>query len=764
MPDGERTRYVLNFIRSLLSPFDPRLLCIWCGRIGHQPARCLSLRSGNPARETLDQLARDWKGNTLCARCDSRWPGIIALFSQDGRTRPRTRPRTRKTYSLGPVIDLVLNAHCPLCRLIFVLSHNSATEASKRASEITLVQVWTPERLGLSAPDVHQIQSYSTCIISKFDKNPGDRSGSSENVLPEHPRPLVYERELETQEVAFMIPTVNKPSPPLCGRHVDPNIVDLDVVLSWIRRCEVHHPRSCTPAWEEPQRRMKLIDVNSRRVVPYPTDRQVEYTALSYVWGGVESKAYQVGRKVRDPPKTIADAITMTRRLGKDYLWVDAICIEQGNENDLKVQLKLTHAIYSGAWVTLVALAGDSAHYGLPRVSSSTGGTMSSDHAQWICSYDGITLATSLGTLEAHERKSTWMTRGWTLQEDRLSPRCLYFADEQAFYKCNVLQTWESFHDSNSHPHSSQDSGWLLKLMLNEPKLSSAFAMTLDATESLSKELLVRKGVWLYQELMPDYSARTLSQPEDSIRACSGILDWLQKEYLHSGFFWGIPRDDFKIHLLWHHFALVYPVKRRPDFPSWSWAGWEGYISYEDLHDYKVAQPYVQLFEIRDRQRVSIHPSSTQQSPLPKKYAFRWRGETVFRAKRVPGSSVDSASLRRAEREGMLLVDGVLLTVCYDNGSSSTQSRRETRPNEGGALTVRFQACTDFDIVRKYGVYDCLLVGFGRDIHHDIMFLEFILLFWDKGVAYRWGAFSIAFPGKVWQKNMRLRLKTFFLG
>jgi hypothetical protein len=33
-------------------------------------------------------------------------------------------------------------------------------------------------------------------------------------------------------------------------------------------------------------------------------------------------------------PKTIKDAITITRNLGVQYLWVDALCVIQGNDQD----------------------------------------------------------------------------------------------------------------------------------------------------------------------------------------------------------------------------------------------------------------------------------------------------------------------------------------------------------------------------------------------------------------------------------------------
>lgn len=59
-----------------------------------------------------------------------------------------------------------------------------------------------------------------------------------------------------------------------------------------------------------------------------------KYTALSHRWGSsnphattrASLEAYSKSVPVDDLPKTFQDAITLTRRLGLRYLWVDALC------------------------------------------------------------------------------------------------------------------------------------------------------------------------------------------------------------------------------------------------------------------------------------------------------------------------------------------------------------------------------------------------------------------------------------------------------
>lgn len=65
------------------------------------------------------------------------------------------------------------------------------------------------------------------------------------------------------------------------------------------------------------------------------------YCALSYRWGPPEYNYKTTKGNLEDMqkavpwkelPPLILDAISLTRRLGVDYLWIDALCIVQGDE------------------------------------------------------------------------------------------------------------------------------------------------------------------------------------------------------------------------------------------------------------------------------------------------------------------------------------------------------------------------------------------------------------------------------------------------
>ena len=77
-----------------------------------------------------------------------------------------------------------------------------------------------------------------------------------------------------------------------------------------------------------------------------------------------------------------------------------------------------------------------------------------------------------------------------------------------------------------------------------------------------------------------------MSQPSDAIKALSGILQLFEYAYDDRKVWEGLPSVFWDAALLWRPAG---PTKRRPspltggpEFPSWTWAGWEGRIHYPD--------------------------------------------------------------------------------------------------------------------------------------------------------------------------------------
>jgi hypothetical protein len=87
------------------------------------------------------------------------------------------------------------------------------------------------------------------------------------------------------------------------------------------------------------------------------------YVALSYCWGGdqiaktVKSRVveYENGIPLDTLPQTIFDALVVTRGIGLQYLWVDAMCIIQDDCDDMAEQIGQMYAVYRSAYVTISA-------------------------------------------------------------------------------------------------------------------------------------------------------------------------------------------------------------------------------------------------------------------------------------------------------------------------------------------------------------------------------------------------------------------------
>lgn len=70
-------------------------------------------------------------------------------------------------------------------------------------------------------------------------------------------------------------------------------------------------------------------------------------------------------------PQTIKDAIVITRKFGVRYLWIDALCIIQGSDEqavmDWQTQSGMMGEIYSNAFVAIAAARASDVHDGIPH-------------------------------------------------------------------------------------------------------------------------------------------------------------------------------------------------------------------------------------------------------------------------------------------------------------------------------------------------------------------------------------------------------------
>ncbi|PQE20746.1 heterokaryon incompatibility protein [Rutstroemia sp. NJR-2017a BBW] len=96
-----------------------------------------------------------------------------------------------------------------------------------------------------------------------------------------------------------------------------------------------------------------------------PAQPAAPYACLSYCWGTdldnnvktlkANLKQHLDGILISVLPKTIQDAVLVCQRLGIRYLWVDALCIIQDDEEDWENESIQMCDIYSGSHITIAA-------------------------------------------------------------------------------------------------------------------------------------------------------------------------------------------------------------------------------------------------------------------------------------------------------------------------------------------------------------------------------------------------------------------------
>ena len=137
------------------------------------------------------------------------------------------------------------------------------------------------------------------------------------------------------------------------GHIYDAATPDYSQLSSWIDSCQTRHQSICGAQDHQGATPGRLIDCETRQVC---VGVQQPYVCLSYVWGVAPTQEDVPETGVNELPQTVCDAISVTRRLGYGYLWVDRFCIDQNDAEDKHTAIRnmgsictyaLASAIYS---------------------------------------------------------------------------------------------------------------------------------------------------------------------------------------------------------------------------------------------------------------------------------------------------------------------------------------------------------------------------------------------------------------------------------
>lgn len=352
-------------------------------------------------------------------------------------------------------------------------------------------------------------------------------------------------------------------------------------IKEWLSDCHQYHT-ACSnlrQSQTNPSRLIEILNPYELRLVDLSKHDLVDYATLSYQWKGRGAVAdldeiringnctdsENTGTRhnkfsIQDLSSTIRDAIQLAHRLDLSYLWADSVCIPKGDWNNEASKMNL---VYGNAYVTFCTCSSERAVDGLLHTREAW------KHPNEACRLDEQWLITEDMSLNEVRGRAPLFTRGWVLQEERLSPRVLYLCSQRVYWSCVKAQHTEmGLQVGNSRqPLQSSQSSYL---GLRQPQLF------LETRRQGNLDDIHQQ--WL--EMVKDYVHRELTESSNRFDAISGLATQYLMAYKDSNsdevrdeeYLAGLWRMRFSQDLAW---SVANPkcFKRRLTLaPTWSWA------------------------------------------------------------------------------------------------------------------------------------------------------------------------------------------------
>ncbi|KAI0891251.1 heterokaryon incompatibility protein-domain-containing protein [Annulohypoxylon nitens] len=305
------------------------------------------------------------------------------------------------------------------------------------------------------------------------------------------------------------------------------------------------------------------------------------YLALSYVWGVVPN-TLQTTMSNRDElskygaldieeykdriPQVIKDAMKFTLDFGQRYLWVDALCIVQGDNEFIKDNIRNMNLIYQRAYLTLVAWTATASTTPLAGVEGDLRPQVMRRRIQHKLLESR--LSEDVPLLSQYHEISHYGTRAWTYQERLLPPICLFFHHREPLLFLN-------------------DGKVMGTQSLGAQKDDKFNALALQGENQGPERMYREMGAMSqapqlasYIRQVEHYTGLNMERLEDKLNAFYGILEILKDAT--GPLSYGIPIRTSPLSLLWTASGLDANLIRNEGFPSWSWAGWTGRVFFPD--------------------------------------------------------------------------------------------------------------------------------------------------------------------------------------
>jgi hypothetical protein len=331
-----------------------------------------------------------------------------------------------------------------------------------------------------------------------------------------------------------------------------------------VHHCQSHCVECRQPVGPLPTR---VLDVGVPGEVYLQDDLQLrdgggergQYACLSHRWGHVplfrtfSSNLEDLKRNVSfaQLPGTFQDAIVFTRKVGLRYLWIDALCIIQDDNDDWEKEWANMSDVFTFSTLTLAATAARDDSQGMFRFIAPPpvlDFTDAKGRSRRMIVYES-----RLTSLSREVNKASLTGRAWAYQERLLSPRVLHF--------CNGFLVFECMHQTVS------EDGFYSQTT-SHPKIAHMRALA-----ELSESGLAAK----WRSMVQAFSWLNLTFERDRLPAIAGLAQQMAR-YRKDEYMGGLWSRSLLDDLAWRK---PQRLNKRSNAPSWSWAKGDGGIIYD---------------------------------------------------------------------------------------------------------------------------------------------------------------------------------------
>lgn len=365
------------------------------------------------------------------------------------------------------------------------------------------------------------------------------------------------------------------------------------------------------------------------------------------------------GFDVTTIPATYADAITVTKRLGIRFLWIDSFCIIQNDHDDWLAESQKMGKIYENAYLNIAATGANDGRSGFLRTREEDPVYVRVPSAAGQRKYDRC--STGVGqfyfTNQADSNFDTFVTRaklntrGWVLQERILSRRSVHFAADMWYWECgrHIISEdgWqhEVKHTDKPPPYSTTSRRQALDA--NVTAIGKFFQYDNheygtdddydNGTDISSQSVLESEVLWA--QILRAYSRCDLTFSSDKLPALQGLVDRFkqtaQRPYVFGH--WIQAGEPLPLSLMWfaaNDGGLNFPADKLA--PSWSCLKGNGAIAF---HDTRAGTPCTEIdrvdgdwpsIRLRGRLRAAMtaDPNGERRAEKPTFYALSFKYES----------------------------------------------------------------------------------------------------------------------------------------